>query len=166
MHGRFAGSGAHMGVRGASLLSGRRHADVTLFLDHAVPGCESRELFKTVLADAARGVFQGKITVRPDAQKTDGRMMSQALLLSDDAEMDNKPELEIFADDVQCAHGATCGELDEEQLFYLMARGLPRADAEALMVEAFLVEALDLIADDGLREALSALAGEWLRGRT
>ncbi len=165
VHGRFAGSGAHMGVRGASLLSGRRHADVTLFLDHAVPGCESRELFKTVLADAARGVFQGKIIVRPDAQKTDGRMMSQALLLSDEAEMDNKPELEIFADDVQCGHGATAGALDDKMLFYLMSRGLPRAEAEMLLIQAFAGEAVEHVADPAVREALVARMAWWLAGR-
>ena len=108
------------------MLSGRQHADTTLIVDHAAPHCESRELFKTVIDDEATGVFQGKIIVPPHAQKTDGRMMSAALLLSEGGAMNNKPELEIFADDVQCAHGATCGQLDEDLLFYLMARGLPQ----------------------------------------
>ncbi|WP_454915741.1 Fe-S cluster assembly protein SufD [Xanthobacter sediminis] len=165
VYARFGGDGSHMGVRGASLLSGRRHADVTLFVDHAVAGCESRELFKTVLADAARGVFQGKILVRPDAQKTDGRMMSQALLLSDDAEMDNKPELEIFADDVQCGHGATAGALDDKVLFYLMSRGLPRPEAEMLLIQAFAGEAVEYVADPAVREALTARMTQWLAER-
>ncbi|MGR7996269.1 MULTISPECIES: Fe-S cluster assembly protein SufD [unclassified Xanthobacter] len=162
VYGRFAGHDSHMGVRGASLLAGARHADVTLFVDHAVARCESRELFKTVLADRARGVFQGKIIVRPDAQKTDGRMMSQALLLSDDAEMDNKPELEIFADDVQCGHGATAGALDDTTLFYLMSRGLPEKEAEMLLIQAFAGEAVEFVADAEMREAITARLTAWL----
>ncbi len=165
VYGRFGGRGGHLGVRGASLLSDKCHADVTLFVDHAVAGCESRELFKTVLADSARGVFQGKIIVRPDAQKTDGRMMSQALLLSDDAEMDNKPELEIFADDVQCGHGATAGALDGKMLFYLMSRGLPREEAEMLLIQAFAGEAVEFVADLAVREVLTAHMTRWLEER-
>ena len=122
----FAGEHSKAHVNGATMLKGSQHADTTLVVDHAVPHCESRELFKTVIDGEATGVFQGKIIVRPHAQKTDGRMMSAALLLSEGGAMNNKPELEIFADDVQCAHGATCGELDEDLLFYLMARGLPQ----------------------------------------
>ena len=98
---------------------------MTLVADHAAPACTSREMFKSVLDDGGRGVFQGKIIVRQEAQKTDARMATHALLLSDDAEADNKPELEIFADDVQCGHGATAGALDEDLLFYLKARGIP-----------------------------------------
>ena len=114
-----------------TLLSGRQHADTTLVADHAVPDCTSRELFKSVLDEEARSVFQGKIIVRPHAQKTDAKMATHALLLSESAEADNKPELEIFADDVQCGHGATSGALDQELLFYLRARGLPAKEAEA-----------------------------------
>ena len=115
------------GMRGASLLKGKQHVDTTLVVDHKAGGCQSREVFKSVLDDESRGVFQGKIVVRPHAQKTDAKMMTQALLLSDEAEADNKPELEIFADDVQCGHGATAGALDEDLKFYLMARGIPRS---------------------------------------
>lgn len=165
LYGRFAGTHSHAGIRGATLLKDRQHADVTLLLDHAVAHCESRELFKSVLADEAHGVFQGKIVVRPDAQKTDGRMMSQALLLGEHAEMDNKPELEIFADDVQCGHGATAGDLDEDLLFYLMARGIPPKEAEALLIQAFVGEALEFVENDGLREALIARAEGWLKKR-
>ena len=110
-------------------------------------------------------MFQGKIIVRPHAQKTDGRMMSAALLLSDGGTMNNKPELEIFADDVQCAHGATCGQLDEDLLFYLMARGLPRREAESLMVQAFLGQALESVEDEALRAPLVAVVEDWLRAR-
>lgn len=161
----FAGEHSTMTLAGASLLKGRQHADTTLVVDHAVPHCESRELYKTVLDGEATGVFQGKIIVQPHAQKTDGRMMSQAVLLADGCTMNNKPELEIFADDVQCAHGATCGALDDDLLFYLQSRGLPRPDAEALMLQAFVGEALETVEHDGLREALDGEAFAWLAGR-
>ncbi|MEP9350501.1 Fe-S cluster assembly protein SufD [Xanthobacter sp. KR7-225] len=156
LHGRFSGAGSHAGIRGVNLLTGRQHGDVTMVMDHAVPHCESRELFKTVLKDESHGVFQGKIIVRPDAQKTDGRMMSQALLLGEFAQMDNKPELEIFADDVQCGHGATAGALDDDLLFYLLARGIPPAEAQALLVQAFVGEAVEYVEQEDLREALMA----------
>jgi Fe-S cluster assembly protein SufD len=152
-------------VSGANLLNGRQHVDSTLVIDHAARGCESREVFKSVLDGESRGVFQGKIVVRPDAQKTDGRMMTQALLLSDNAEADNKPELEIFADDVQCGHGATAGRLDEDLLFYLMARGIPAKEAEALLIQAFVGEAVDGVEHEGLREVLTGRVEAWLKGR-
>lgn len=161
----YEGRKAHAAIGGVTLLAGRRHADTTLVVDHAVPGGESRELFKTVIDGEATGVFQGKIIVRPDAQKTDGRMMSASLLLSEGGTMNNKPELEIFADDVQCAHGATCGQLDDDQLFYLMARGLPRPQAEALLVQAFVGEAIDQVEHEGVRDELTALAADWLARR-
>ena len=145
---------------------GRQHADTTLVVDHAGLHCKSRELFKTVIDGEATGVFQGKIIVEPHAQKTDGRMMSAALLLSEGGAMNNKPELEIFADDVQCAHGATCGDLDEDLLFYLMARGLPKAEAESLLVQAFLGEALEIVENEAAREALIAIVENWLKGRS
>jgi Fe-S cluster assembly protein SufD len=161
----FAGEHTTARVNGTTMLKGKQHSDTTLLVDHAVPHCDSKELFKTAIDDAATGVFQGKIIVRPHAQKTDGRMMSAALLLSDGGTMNNKPELEIFADDVQCAHGATCGQLDEDLLFYLMARGLPRREAETLMVQAFLGEAVELVEHEGVREALVAVVEGWLRAR-
>lgn len=161
----YAGENAKLRLNGATMLKGRQHADNTLVVDHAVPHGESRELFRSVIDGEAQGVFQGKIIVRPHAQKTDGQMASNALLLSDEAAMANKPELEIFADDVVCAHGATCGALDDNQLFYLMARGLPRVEAEALLVEAFIDEALDAITHDGVREALAARVSDWMRAR-
>ena len=110
----LAGEGTIANLRGLSLLADRQHADTTLAVDHAAPGCQSREVFKAVVDDEARAVFQGKITVRQQAQKTDAKMMTRALLLSDNAEADGKPELEIFADDVQCGHGATTGTLDDQ----------------------------------------------------
>ena len=161
----YAGENAKLRLNGVTMLNARQHCDNTLVVDHAVPHGESRELFRAAIDGEAQGVFQGKIIVRPHAQKTDGQMASNALLLSDEAAMSNKPELEIFADDVVCAHGATCGALDENQLFYLMARGLPRAEAEALLVEAFLDEALEPITFEPLREALQAKVSVWLSAR-
>jgi Fe-S cluster assembly protein SufD len=160
------GEGIALDVDGVSLLSGTQHVDTTLAIDHAAPGCASRELFKTVLDAQSTGVFQGRIMVKQIAQQTDGKMMSQAVLLSDDARMNNKPELEIFADDVVCGHGATCGALDDDLLFYLMARGLPRIEAEALMLAAFVGEAFEKIAHDGVREVFETLAETWLKGRS
>ncbi|MCK0208820.1 Fe-S cluster assembly protein SufD [Starkeya koreensis] len=165
LYATLSGEGSAVGFNGASLLKDRQHNDATLFVDHQAPGCESRELFKTVLDDTSRGVFQGKIVVRQAAQKTDGRMMSRALLLGDDAEMDNKPELEIFADDVQCGHGATCGAIDDELLFYLRARGIPLTEAQSLLVQAFVGEAVETVEHDGLREALLERAEGWLKAR-
>ncbi|MEA2984288.1 MAG: Fe-S cluster assembly protein SufD [Alphaproteobacteria bacterium] len=159
------GKNSVLNLRGATLLKGRQHADTTLILDHSVGGCTSREVYKSVLDDEAHGVFQGKIIVRPHAQKTDAKMMTRALLLSEAAEANAKPELEIFADDVQCGHGATTGALDEDLLFYLRARGIPAKEAEALMIQAFIGEAVDEIAHEGLREALMGAAVEWLQAR-
>ncbi len=161
----FAGEHSQARIDGAAMIRGRQHADTTLVVDHAVPHCDSREHFRTVIDDEATGVFQGKIIVRPEAQKTDGRMMSAALLLSDGGAMNNKPELEIFADDVQCGHGATSGALDEDLLFYLRARGLPKVEAESLLVQAFLGEALESVAHEGAREALVGIVEAWLAER-
>jgi Fe-S cluster assembly protein SufD len=163
---RFDGEDTVAGIRGATLLKGRQHADVTLVADHAAPACTSREMFKSVLDDGGRSVFQGKIIVRRGAQKTDARMATHALLLTDDAEADNKPELEIYADDVQCGHGATSGALDQDLLFYLKARGIPDEDAEALLIQAFVGEAVEGIEHAGLRDALMDHVAAWLGART
>jgi len=161
----FTGEGSELATNGVNLLGARRHGDTTLVVDHAVPHCASREVFRSVLDDRAHSVFQGRIIVRPDAQKTDGKMMTRALLLSDEAEADNKPELEIFADDVTCGHGATTGALDESLLFYLRARGLPEKEAQALLIAAFVGEAIESIADDNLRDFAVAAAERWLATR-
>jgi Fe-S cluster assembly protein SufD len=162
---RCAGAGSRLGINGASLLRGKQHVDTSLLLDHAAGHCLSRELFKSVLDEASRGVFQGKIIVRPGALKTDARMMTRALLLSEDAEADNKPELEIFADDVQCGHGATSGALDDNLKFYLMARGIPEKEAEALLIQSFVGEAVETVAHEGIRDALMATTQQWLETR-
>ena len=161
----FAGEGSELSVNGVNLLKGTQHGDTTLVVDHAVPECLSREMFRAVVDDRAHSVFQGRIIVRPDAQKTDGKMMTRALLLSDDAEADNKPELEIFADDVTCGHGATTGALDDDLLFYLRARGLPEKEAQALLIRAFVGEAIEGIADENLREVAMNQAERWLEAR-
>jgi len=159
------GEGSELNVNGVNLLKGTQHGDTTLVVDHAVPNCTSREIFRAVVDDRAHSVFQGRIIVRPHAQKTDGKMMTRALLLSDEAEADNKPELEIFADDVTCGHGATAGALDESLLFYLRARGLPEKEAQALLIQAFVGEAIEGIANDDLREAAMIAAQRWLEAR-
>ena len=160
-----AGEGSRVETNGVNLLNGRQHADTTLFLDHAVPNCSSREIFRAVVDDRGHSVFQGRIIVRPKAQRTDAKMMTRALLLSDQAEADNKPELEIFADDVTCGHGATTGALDESLLFYLRARGLSEKEAQALLIQAFVGEAIEQIASDGLRELAISAAERWLAAR-
>jgi Fe-S cluster assembly protein SufD len=165
VHVRFVGEDTVAGIRGATLLKGREHADVTLVVDHAACSGTSREMFKSVLDDSSRGIFQGKIIVRHGAQRTDARMATHALLLSETAEADNKPELEIFADDVQCGHGATSGALDQELLFYLKARGIPEKEAEALLIQAFVGEAIDGIEHAGLRDALMEHVAAWLAAR-
>jgi Fe-S cluster assembly protein SufD len=162
----FAGEHSRVETNGVNLLNGRQHADSTLFLDHAVPNCSSREVFRAVVDDRGHSVFQGRIIVQPKAQKTDAKMMTRALLLSDEAEADNKPELEIFADDVTCGHGATTGALDESLLFYLRARGLSEKEAQALLIQAFVGEAIESIANDDLRELAIAAAQRWLEART
>ena len=156
VHARLAGERSSAHLNAAQLLSGVQHADFTTVVTHAAPSCASRQTVKNVLAGHARGVFQGKIEVAVGAQKTDGYQMNQALLLSPDAEVDSKPQLEIFADDVKCSHGATVGELDAEQMFYLRSRGIPQAEARAILVRAFLAEALALVASEPARAALEA----------
>lgn len=161
----LAGEGSELSTNSIHLLRGQQHADCTFVIDHATPGCLSRENFRAVLDDRAHSVFQGKINVHQIAQQTDGKMMSRALLLSDDAEIDNKPELEIFADDVQCGHGATVGALDDSLLFYLRARGLPEKEAQALLIQAFVGEALESIENDDLRDVAIGAAERWLGTR-
>ncbi|KMO13109.1 SufB/SufD family protein [Methylobacterium platani] len=161
----FAGDDATATVNGAAMIRDGQLADSTLLADHAALGGISREQFKTVIDGDATGVFQGKIIVRQVAQKTDGKMKSDCLLLTDEGQMMNKPELEIFADDVACGHGATCGAPDEDLLFYLMARGLPRPQAESLLVQAFLGEAIEAVTHEGARAAMIAETEAWLARR-
>lgn len=160
----FAGEGADAKISGAYLLSGKQHADTRLVVDHQVPRCTSREYFKCVMDDHARGIFQGKVIVRPHAQKTDGKQSCNALLLSETAEFDAKPELEIFADDVACGHGATSGDLNHDHLFYLESRGITPEEAKSMLIAAFVGEAFETIEHDGIREPLDGYAAQWLTG--
>lgn len=158
----LAGEAASCLIHGAYLLSGSTHADMTTRVVHASPNGQTRELFKGAVQDHARGVFQGKILVERAAQKTDARQNHHALMLSEGAEIDAKPELEIYADDVQCAHGNTIGALDDQALFYMRQRGIPEAQAKALLVEAFVTDVFDAIDHDGVRDWFSDLARAWL----
>ncbi len=144
------------------LLQGKEHADTLTRITHAAPHGISRELYKSIVKDQARGVFQGKIIVAEGAQKTDGRQLSRALLLSDQAEMDAKPELEIYADDVQCSHGCTVGDLDADAMFYLQARGIDEDEARALLLRAFIDEVIDEMHVGEWRDYARAEAGGWL----
>ena len=161
---RFAGEGAHADVTGLNLVTEGQHSDITLELTHAVPHCSSKPLFKQIARGRSKAAFQGKIVVARDAQKTDAKLMMQGLMLSDEAEILSKPELEIFADDVVCGHGSTVGALDEDSLFYLMSRGIPKPVAESMLVRGFLEEVLDPIADEELHAALEGVVERWLEG--
>ena len=164
LHAGLNGLRAAAHLNGANLLTGAQHADFTTVVTHTAPCCQSRQTVKNVLAGHSRGVFQGRIEVAREAQKTDGYQMNQALLLSPEAEIDSKPELEIFADDVMCSHGATIGALDTEHMFYLRSRGIPEAQAKAILVRAFLDELLGSIADETIRHHLDAfIEASWER---
>ncbi|GBR00692.1 Fe-S cluster assembly protein SufD [Acetobacter oeni] len=165
VHATLRGSHAGVHVNGAQLLGSGQVGDITSVITHGAPDCISRQTVRNVLTDRARAVFQGKVLVERVAQKTDGYQMNQALLLSPTAGIDAKPELEIYADDVKCSHGATVGALDEEQLFYLRSRGIPDAGARQMLVEAFLTEAADLVQDEVAHAALGTALTEALVSR-
>ena len=165
VHTHLSGAGAVAHLNAAQILAGSQHGDFTSIVRHEAPRCTSRQTVKNVLADRSHGVFQGKIEVARDAVKTDGYQMNQTLLLSPDAAIDSKPELEIFADDVKCSHGATVGELDTEQLFYLRSRGVSEIEARSILVRAFLANALALVSDDTIRGCLEAGVARWWERR-
>ncbi len=156
------GENALANVGGAALGDGAFHQDDTVFITHEAANCESRQVFKKVLKHGATGVFQGKILVQPDAQKTDGYQISKGLLLDEDSQFLAKPELEIYADDVACSHGSTVGAIDETALFYLTSRGIPKAEAENMLVLAFLAEALDEIDDGDIRDDILLRLEAWI----
>jgi Fe-S cluster assembly protein SufD len=161
----FTGDDARAHVAGACVGDGDFHHDDTVFVTHDAVNCESRQVFKKVLRGGAIGVFQGKILVKPGAQKTDGYQISQALLLDERSQFYAKPELEIYADDVACSHGSTCGAVDEEALFYMRARGISRGEAQDLLVLAFLDEAIAEIEDEGLAADIRERLGAWIARR-
>ncbi|MBA3446264.1 MAG: Fe-S cluster assembly protein SufD [Pseudaminobacter sp.] len=158
---KAAGEGAEFKLRGVNLLAGDTHTDLTMVLDHAVPHTSSTEVIRNVVTGRARGVFQGRINVAQYAQKTDAKMACNTLLLSDDGEFSIKPELEIFADDVQCGHGATVTDIDANHLFYLMARGIDEKTARGLLVKAFVAEVIEELDDEPIVEALEAVLDGW-----
>ncbi|WP_417722980.1 SufB/SufD family protein [Salipiger sp.] len=161
----LTGDDAVAHVAGACMGDGNFHHDDTVFVTHDAVNCESRQVFKKVLRNGATGVFQGKILVKPGAQKTDGYQISQSLLLDGDSQFLAKPELEIYADDVACSHGSTSGAIDDEGLFYLRARGLPRGVAEDLLTIAFIAEAVQEIEDERLQEEIVSRVEGWLARR-
>ncbi|MGR3651923.1 MAG: Fe-S cluster assembly protein SufD [Roseovarius sp.] len=161
----LTGDDASAHVAGAAMGDGDFHQDDTVFITHDAERCESRQVFKKVLRNGATGVFQGKILVKPGAQKTDGYQISQALLLDDDSQFLAKPELEIYADDVACSHGSTSGAIDEDALYYLRSRGIPRPIATDLLVLSFLAEAVEEIAEESLRDEITARFSGWLERR-
>ncbi len=161
----FTGDNASGHIGGAVMAQGASHIDNTVFVTHGSEHCESRQVFKNVLAGTSRSVFQGKIFVREGAQKTDGYQLSQAVLLNDGAEFSAKPELEIYADDVACSHGSTTGAIDPVALFYLRSRGVRRAEAEAMLVAAFVEEAILEIADPEIAEMVRTAVADWMAAR-
>jgi Fe-S cluster assembly protein SufD len=159
------GEGCEALMNGAYLLDGARHTDMTSHMQLTQPDSEIRQSVKGVVFDKARGVFQGKFHVERAAQKTDAEMRHDALLMSDRAEVRAKPELEIYADDVECAHGNTVGALDESALFYMRQRGIPLARAKSLLIEAFLVGVFDDLSDEELRGSLTEKVRTWLEAK-
>lgn len=162
IHAEIQGTGSHCGLGGINLLRGDQHADTTITIEHQAPNCTSNQTYKSVLDENAHGVFQGKVHVHQIAQKTDGYQLSNALILSPTAEMDTKPELEIYADDVKCSHGATTGKLDEEPLFYMRARGIPEKIARALLIEAFCGQALETVSNEEFQNLIREKTSQWL----
>jgi Fe-S cluster assembly protein SufD len=158
----LGGAEAHADLTGLNLVSDGQHADITMETSHAVPHTSSQPLFKSITRGRSKAVVQGKLVVARDAQKTDAKFMHQGLMLSDEAEILSKPELEIYADDVVCGHGSTCGMLDEDSLFYLLSRGIPKAEAETMLVRGFIAELVDPIEDETLATALNGIIDTWL----
>ena len=161
----FWGEGAEAQIDSAALLSGARHGDLTTHVLHKAPECKTRQLHKGVASGKGRAVFQGKFEVEREAQKTDAKMNANALLLNEGAEANHKPELEIYADDVECAHGSTVGALDEDALFYLRQRGLPERDARALLINAFAGEVIEGIENEIVRDVFAARMAAWLEAQ-
>ena len=162
IHVVLAGQGGECSLNGLYLGRGRQHIDNYTYIDHQVPRCTSRESYKGVLDGHARGVFNGQIIVRQDAQHTDARQVNHNLLLSEDAEADTRPQLLIYADDVQCSHGSTVGQLDRDALFYLRARGLDEAQARRMLVTAFARDVVERMGVEPVRRRLERLVAERL----
>lgn len=162
LHVAFAGGNATADIQGLVLARGKAHLDHTLFLHHAVPDCRSNQLFKHVVDDEGHAVFQGGIRVAPQAQKTDAQQLSRTLLLADRAQIDTKPELEILADDVKCSHGASIGDVDAQQMFYMQARGIPAHEARRLLLSGFAYEVVSAVPEGALRDHVEGFVEAWL----
>lgn len=159
---RLIGENAKLFLNGVNILKDQQIGDTTILIEHEAPHCESDQFFRNVLDDRARGVFQGKVHVRKPAQKTDANQLCKSILLSPRAEMDTKPELEIYADDVVCSHGATTGQIDDMQMFYMRSRGIKKSDAKMLLIKAFLAEASDKVLDEKIRLTIEEKIEKWL----
>ncbi|PCI05400.1 MAG: Fe-S cluster assembly protein SufD [Hyphomicrobiales bacterium] len=157
------GENSELNVLGVNLVGGESHVDVTTIMTHTVEDTASTQLYRNVATSRGHGVFQGQIKVAQAAQRTDAKMACNTLLLSDDAEFSAKPELEIFADDVLCGHGATVTDINDDHLFYLNARGIPIEEARALLIKAFVDETFEDLADENLEKALIARIDTWLQ---
>lgn len=162
VHVELLGENADCHLNGINLLSGKQQGDTTITVEHQAPNCESKQNYRSVVTDQAIGTFQGKVHVHQVAQKTDGYQLSNALLLSPQATMNTKPELEIYADDVKCSHGATSGRLDEQALFYLRSRGIPEEEAKALLIQAFVSEVMEEVSSQRVREQAEHVISRWL----
>ena len=159
------GEGSECTLNGLYLATGAQHIDNHTTIDHAKPYCNSHELYKGILTGKSHGVFNGKIVVRKDAQKTDAKQTNKNLVLSDEASIDTKPQLEIFANDVRCTHGATVGQLDQEAIFYLRSRGVGVDSAHDMLVYAFATEVIDRFKSAALRQQLDGFLHKRLRER-
>jgi Fe-S cluster assembly protein SufD len=162
VHPVLAGEGAECLINGLFMGNGRQHMDNYMLVEHASPHCNSRQFYNGILNGQARGVFHGRIIVHKDAQKTDAKQTNRNLLLCDDAQIDTKPQLEIYADDVKCTHGATIGQVDDNALFYLRSRGLDEVSAKHLLLQAFANECLDRMHPGPVRDHVERLVAEWL----
>jgi Fe-S cluster assembly protein SufD len=163
IHAHLSGANAEISLNGLNLLNGSQHGDTTILIEHAALHCRSNQFYRTLLDDSARCVFQGKVHVHKIAQKTDGYQLSNAILLSEKAEMDTKPELEIYADDVKCSHGATTGQMDDAPLFYLRSRGLTEGEARSLLLEAFIAEVIEKVNNEHIEMQITEKAQSWLQ---
>ncbi len=162
IHAALNGANIECNLNGVNLLKGSQHGDTTIVMEHAAPHSSSSQLYRTILNGKARGVFQGKILVQKQAQDTSAEQSSKAIMLSDGCEMDTKPELEIYADNVKCSHGATCGQLDEDPVFYMQSRGISEELAQNLLMQAFIGEVIDNVSRETLQEHIKEKALEWL----
>ncbi|HSG31848.1 MAG TPA: Fe-S cluster assembly protein SufD [Thermodesulfobacteriota bacterium] len=161
IHPVLGGQGCNSNINGLFLPSGRQHIDNFMKVEHASPHCDSRQVYNGILADKSKGVFHGRIIVHEDAQKTDAKQTNRNLLLSDTAKIDTKPQLEIYADDVKCTHGATIGQMDKDSLFYLRSRGIEQKLAKAIMLRAFASQNIEDIGDKVIKSYVEKLVKNW-----